>query len=686
MAAFIHLLLLSIFATILVHAKGPTWKLLYQNDADWSRALTSSNATLQVGYMLHAGVVANSKVNYTCATISEQPVSVPSATTIEAGLASQLQHLIYDGSFKSGQTFWINNVAKGPKTCTALVVSSKTGITLTRKTCTSSYPVLCTQSIKRSSRYATYNANSTNALSINGLTAYRDAFSFRFMKLPYANTPQRFTASSVYVLPTTITANTTVPGNSTTCLQPGSPSSGEDCLITNVYTSVVSAKSTAGNPLALLPIMLWIHGGAFITGSGQDPTFDGGSLASRGDVVVVTPNYRLGTLGFLSVDNTTMGNWAFGDLITCLKWIKQNAATFGGDATKITIFGQSAGAQLVAALIASPAAKGLFQNAIIQSGRPADNANSLTTAAIAQAGPCNTTIQSLGCGNTTSPLSCLNALNSSAFLSGSVFARNVIDGKLVTQPNIDVAQLRGGTVNRVNVLMGFMRDESASLDFVPNVNTSLSTGLRQAGIKLATRNMILNNTDLFPVANTTNGNQNLTVTVETDSIHISRCGQEATMYSAASTGIFKSLWGYTQDQRAYQISGYDPYGVCSNTVNATGTYMCHSGDLYPVFNSAGYTAKLPVRDADDIVHSALMMDYWTSFARSGNPNPPSAYLTSRNYTTTAARIKHNSWTQVTSGNLSLISLGPYPTMIDLAIRGEQCDAYGLPIDYISQGN
>jgi carboxylesterase type B len=114
--------------------------------------------------------------------------------------------------------------------------------------------------------------------------------------------------------------------------------------------------------------MLWIYGGGFVGGAGSDTTFDGGNMASRGDVVVVTINYRVSTLGFLALENTTLkGNYGIADQITALEWVQKHIADFGGDKDRITVFGQSAGASSVRALLASPQARGMFSGAIMQS-------------------------------------------------------------------------------------------------------------------------------------------------------------------------------------------------------------------------------------------------------------------------------------------------------------------------------
>jgi para-nitrobenzyl esterase len=139
----------------------------------------------------------------------------------------------------------------------------------------------------------------------------------------------------------------------------------EDCLYLNVWTS--------GCDAAKRPVMVWIHGGAFVIGAGSQGIYNGRHLAAR-DAVVVTINYRLGAFGFLGFADTTegrapgSGTEGLADQILALHWVKQNIAAFGGDADNVTIFGESAGGMSVSALLASPVASGLFHKTIAQSG------------------------------------------------------------------------------------------------------------------------------------------------------------------------------------------------------------------------------------------------------------------------------------------------------------------------------
>jgi len=136
----------------------------------------------------------------------------------------------------------------------------------------------------------------------------------------------------------------------------------EDCLYLNAWSPDVHGKR---------PVMVWIHGGAFIVGAGSQDLYDGSRLASRGDVVVVTINYRLGVFGFLNAPALgATGNEGLLDQIAALEWVRREIAAFGGDPDNVTIFGESAGAISIGHLLGMPAADGLYHRAILQSGGP----------------------------------------------------------------------------------------------------------------------------------------------------------------------------------------------------------------------------------------------------------------------------------------------------------------------------
>lgn len=139
----------------------------------------------------------------------------------------------------------------------------------------------------------------------------------------------------------------------------------EDCLVLNVFSPAADG--------ARRPVVVWIHGGAFIMGSGSQPLYNGASFAAHHDIVVVTLNYRLGLFGLLYLGELVgalyeEGNAALHDQLAALRWVRENIAAFGGDPDRVTVMGESAGAISISGLLAMPAARGLFHRAILQSG------------------------------------------------------------------------------------------------------------------------------------------------------------------------------------------------------------------------------------------------------------------------------------------------------------------------------
>lgn len=149
-------------------------------------------------------------------------------------------------------------------------------------------------------------------------------------------------------------------------LELGAPQ-GEDCLRLNVFAPAGTAPGDAK------PVMVWLHGGAYVLGSASQPLYEGHRLVTGGDVVVVTVNYRLGALGFLDLSSFSTARRRFDsniglhDVLAALRWVRDNIAAFGGDPERVTLFGESAGAGIVTTLLATPAAEGLFAGAIAQS-------------------------------------------------------------------------------------------------------------------------------------------------------------------------------------------------------------------------------------------------------------------------------------------------------------------------------
>jgi para-nitrobenzyl esterase len=186
-----------------------------------------------------------------------------------------------------------------------------------------------------------------------------------FKGIPYAQPPvgdQRFTPPIVHKA-WTDTLNTTDFGPSATQPVGKKVIGSEDCLYLNLYTPAADNRKRA--------VVVWIHGGSMTNGSGNG--MNGHAFADKDDIVTITINYRLGALGFLYMGDVDKryaqsGNLGLLDVIAALKWIHRNIAAFGGDPNRVTIMGESAGAKLISAVMVTPASKGLYQQAVLESG------------------------------------------------------------------------------------------------------------------------------------------------------------------------------------------------------------------------------------------------------------------------------------------------------------------------------
>jgi para-nitrobenzyl esterase len=233
---------------------------------------------------------------------------------------------------------------------------------------------------------------------------------------------------------------------------PREPARSEDCLYANVWTS-------AGNANERRPVMVWIYGGGFTGGSGGLAWYDGENLAAKG-LVIVTFNYRLGGFGFFAhpelakeSGRNASGNYGMMDAIAMLQWVKKNISAFGGDPNNVTIAGESAGANMIGALVGSPQAKGLFQRAIAQSGGWMGlMMGRMTTSARAQENGAKA-VAALG----VKSMAELRA-KPIAELTGIASSGLVVDGYIIPE-DLSITFMNGKQ-NAVDVLTGSNKDEA----------------------------------------------------------------------------------------------------------------------------------------------------------------------------------------------------------------------------------
>jgi len=248
----------------------------------------------------------------------------------------------------------------------------------------------------------------------------------------------------------------------------------EDCLQLNIWRPAGARN---------LPVMVWIHGGAHVIGSGTFPAFDGTAFARQG-VILVTVNYRLGALGYfahpaLSASKPrgeALGNYGLMDQLAALRWVQKNIAVFGGDPRQVTLFGESAGAIGVTTILAQPEAKGLFARAIVQSGiglldpRPLDEQEALGAALAQRAG-----------APPSVSLDALRALSADALVAAGdvrtpgAMTGPILDGELVREAPwrvfarsepIDVPLLVGANSNEASVILAMGVPPAAALAYL----------------------------------------------------------------------------------------------------------------------------------------------------------------------------------------------------------------------------
>ncbi|KAJ5714509.1 carboxylesterase [Penicillium malachiteum] len=437
----------------------------------------------------------------------------------------------------------------------------------------------------------------------------------------------------------------------------------EDCLYLNVYTSTI--PDSPSDDSKLKPVMFWFYGGGQTTGTASDSTFDGASILSRGDVVVVTANYRLNIFGYMGLNDSVIpGNYALTDKIAALDIFADLVAT----PNNVTIFGQSAGGGSGIDLVTSPKASGLFSGAIQQSaGRGHDTVPDTAAALIL---PYIDKYCHGVNGTGEARLKCLQDLPAQTLLnitySEVTSWQTLVEG--IYMPDIPMSQVAKGKsyINPVKLMSTFMPEEAQSLlktllapnmsNFTANLWTLEESGQISAKqvSEILTSNLWLVTNETIPNnGSTTYPNvYNASINVATDAQLACLCGQ----YAALGTFVaaFDPVWVGVH-RRGYGLSYYDYYDLCTFPVGKPETpyYLCHCSDLYEIFGTY-YLFDLPVRVPEDIFYTNAVQDMWKSFARTGDPNVNKKYLKARGYNTTNKFFENWEWPQ--SGYITLPSL------------------------------
>lgn len=433
--------------------------------------------------------------------------------------------------------------------------------------------------------------------------------------------------------------------------------------------------------------MFWIHGGGFVSGSGSDNTFDGGSIASRGDVVLVTINYRLSTLGYLALDDgETNGNFGLGDQINALDWVRAHIQDFGGDPDRITIFGQSAGGISVRAIMESPEGAGKFAAVISMSNLGGLNYGAPYSSYYTIGQEVEATAQGIldatKCTGEVTQVDCLRNIPAHNITSlSTVVSYLVDDGTYITTENLTLT----GPEASYKLMMGTMREDGAA--FLSYPTTTNETGFLAANDWAIPQSTL---DSLFPIpesANQTLALFNASSRLATDGIF--RCADESIVHSGLEGGRFSDVY-YYEFERSYQLPSFPGTSVCQPPVTSSHPngdpslpyFRCHSGELYLVFGNVAFQG-LPERDEYDLPFEQFTLDSFTSFARTYDPNPDEAFLAARGYSNTSGELRRaGQWEPARKGDLTLRALG-WPSYRDSFREEPQCDGIGLPLTYYS---
>lgn len=388
--------------------------------------------------------------------------------------------------------------------------------------------------------------------------------------------------------------------------------SSEDCLFLNIW------RPADSKPGAKLPVMVWIHGGAFVFGSGSGAETSGEQFAQNG-VILITLNYRLGRLGHfafpaLSAEHPEefKGSYAYMDQILALNWVQEHIQSFGGDPDKVTIFGESAGGVSVHSLLSIPSADGLFHRAIIQSGggrdgvltgRPLKTNNTDRHYPVAAETIGGNFAQRHGIQSTDKgALQKLRDLPVEDIVDGglefdqqqnaAIYAGPILDGKLVTQ-TAETAY-KAGRQSKVPLLIGSNTAE------VPAgfVNAQTKPALwQQFGTFKAQAMAAYDPKGDKPL-------EELLTYINTDKVWAEPARFTAQSFTQSKQAVYLYRFGYVPASLAAMLR----YGAP------------HASEIPYVFNNLqARRGNLPVSAADTAV-AKLLQQYWLNFARTGNPN------------------------------------------------------------------
>lgn len=386
------------------------------------------------------------------------------------------------------------------------------------------------------------------------------------------------------------------------------PSQSEDCLYLNVWTP----KSDN----AKRPVLVWLHGGGYEFGSGSWDIYNGRRLAAQGDVVVVTLNHRLGVFGHLYLDKRFpgeaegTGNLSMLDIIAALQWVKSNIASFGGDPSQVTLFGESGGGAKVSVLLGMPKARGLFQRAIIQSGPNFDVATQESAAKVADLVLEKLGVSTMADLRRASPAQLLAAyqgiLGSPRMpiigVRQALEVGPVLDANIPEQPWSPVA---AASANGIPLIIGSTTNEQAAVTAaIPQLQT-ITQPQAEAILSATLGSSIQPVLDAYKAALPDAKPVELLEAVITGVVRMNSIKLAERKVAAGNAPVFMYMFNFE----------------AARDTSMPGLKAAHGFELPFIFGNADEFDLTSGRPEREIVRQA-MSEAWLAFARTGNPTHP----------------------------------------------------------------
>ncbi|KAH7387008.1 Carboxylesterase family-domain-containing protein [Phaeosphaeria sp. MPI-PUGE-AT-0046c] len=631
-----------------------------------------------------------------CTLLKEQLFS-PSISSYSLGLDNALPYVAYLSTPSNTTQYWIasENATSTSTSCSALTNAGER----IQNSCTASLPVLCTNSgpiTQSAESFPKPELQVTISAGKQNITGYRDFYTFQFRGIRFSPPVARFEYASVFDGEGSVEALKYGPG----CLQGKDlrwPELSEDCQFLNVWTPHLPSSSPEKKEKKLKAVMFWIYGGANLGGTGTDTEKEGGNLASRGDVVVVSFNHRVGNLGYLPFnDGIHNGNYAISDMVAALTWVHKNIEHFGGDPSRITIWGESAGAVNVRALLAVPQIEKMIAGAIMQSGVGETEAG---TPAVRYESPIATyetftkkVLTESGCTNNTSgELACLRAYDASKWWteSGRTQASVAVrDDQFLFTRGLPLSGPLAHPHN-IPIMSGYLRDEWSYQVPIPTTNFTQNLAILKLS-HLANSSWAPQVSDPKWSSYTTAQKEKAVFDATSILItaYVFKCLPHAFAYSAVKNNVFNAVYEF-QFNRTYSPARFDGAArpLCGRDTkdpDHENYYKCHAGDVPYTFGNIAQQGW-PDRDGLDAAFARLIVDYWSAFARTGTMAPENGYLEARGYVETKAKMAEaGAWTSVADEAMRLQWTG----IASLETKSYKvgCDELEMPEDYYERAD